>query len=191
VATSSDKVTSTSPVRKWAGRLWFPVAIVLLVGYVFRTVNPIIELDAPSTPAPVFERPTLQGAAFDLAAEKGRPVVVNFWATWCPPCRAEIPGFVDLQEEFGDDIIFVGVSLDEGGFDTVRPFADRHGVNYPLVMDRSRIFRAYGGRGTIPTTFLVDAEGNVRFAHEGIVTKRSLRPALRQLVEEASASTVD
>jgi thiol-disulfide isomerase/thioredoxin len=176
-------MASTSPLRKWVGRLWLPLAFAVLVGYVFRTVNPNIELTEPSLEAPTFERATLDGPVFDLAAEQGRPVVVNFWATWCPPCRAEVPGFVDLQNEFGDDVVFVGVSLDDGGFDTIRPFAEQHGVNYPLVMDRARIFSDYGGRATVPTTVIVDPDGYIRYAHEGIITKRSLRPALQQLVD--------
>lgn len=174
------------PVRIWLGRLWIPLGFVALVIYVFRLVNPPLELDGPAQEAPVFERPAMDSRPFNLAEHRGKPVVVNFWATWCEPCRAEVPGFVDLQEEFGDDVVFVGVSMDDGGFDTIRPFARQFAVNYPLVMDRSRLFSEYGGRGTIPTTYVIDANGRVRAVHEGIITKRSLRPALQQLIDEAN-----
>lgn len=185
---TEDPRSTMYPLRRWIGRLWLPLALSALVVYVFRTVNPPIELESPAYAAPTFERPTLDGPLFDLAEHQGRPVVVNFWATWCPPCRAEVPGFVDLQDEFGDEVVFVGVSLDDGGFNTIRPFAREFNVNYPLVVDRSRIFGKYGGRGTVPTTFLVDADGNIRHMHEGIITKRSLRPALRQLVDEVATT---
>jgi thiol-disulfide isomerase/thioredoxin len=174
------------PLRIWLGRLWIPIALAVLIVYVFRTVNPELELDGPAHDAPVFERPALDARPFNLAEHRGRPVVINFWATWCEPCRVEVPGFVDLQEEFGDDVVFVGVSMDDGGFDTIRPFARQFAVNYPMVMDRNRLFAEYGGGGTIPTTYVVDANGQVRAVHRGIITKRSLRPALQQLVEEAS-----
>jgi peroxiredoxin len=173
------------PLRIWLGRLWIPIALAALIVYVFRTVNPPLDLDGPAYAAPVFERPALDSPTFNLAEHRGKPVVVNFWATWCEPCRVEVPGFVDLQEEFGDDVVFVGVSMDEGGFDTIRPFARQFDVNYPMVMDRNRLFSEFGGRGIIPTTYVIDTEGQVRAVHQGIITKRSLRPALEQLIEEA------
>lgn len=180
---SRESSTKTpSLLRTWFSRLWFWVVMAGLTFYVFRTVNPVIDLDAPSYPAVDFELPTLEGDVFRLADERGKPVVLNFWATWCPPCRAEIPGFIDLQDEYGDDVRFVGVALDEDGFDAVRDYVEARGINYPITADRWRLFSAYGGTGTVPTTYLIDADGQVRYMHTGIITKRSLRRALDQLL---------
>lgn len=155
-----------------------------LLAYVFRTVNPNIDLEQPSHPAVDFRLATLEGGEFSLADHLGMPVVLNFWATWCPPCRAEIPGFIDLQDEYGDKVRFVGVALDEGGFDTIRDYVTARGINYPIAADRGRLFAAYGGTGTVPTTYLIDSNGQVRYSHSGIITKRSLRKALDQLLDD-------
>ncbi len=179
----AETSTGRSQLRMWFSRLWFWVVMAGLIFYVFRTVNPVIDLEQPSHAAVDFELPTLEGDVFRLADERGKPVVLNFWATWCPPCRAEIPGFIDLQDEYGAEVQFVGVALDEGGFDDVRDYVEARGINYPITADRGRLFGAYGGTGTVPTTYLIDADGQVRYMHTGIITKRSLRRALDELVQ--------
>src|SRR5690554_3519895 len=82
--------------------------------------------------APDFTLQTMDGEALTLSDLRGKVVVLNFWATWCPPCRYKIPYFIKFQEEFADDVVFVGVSLDQNGWDAVRPFAEELGINYPL-----------------------------------------------------------
>ena len=119
-------------------------------------------------PAPKWELKDLNGAPVSSDQFKGKIVVVDFWATWCPPCRAEIPGYTELTRKYGKDgVAIIGVSLDEGGPAVVKPFAEKHGINYQLVMGDEAVVAAFGGMAGIPTTFLIDRDGQIRDRKEG------------------------
>lgn len=136
-------------------------------------------------PAPDFERPLYDGEVFRLSDHEGEVVVINFWATWCVPCRVEMPEFIELQEEYGDDgLLFVGVSLDEEGFEAARPFAEEIGVNYPIVVDDGEIADDFGGIYGLPATFLVDRSGQIQKRINGRVEKEDLEPMLAELLAE-------
>jgi len=133
--------------------------------------------------APDFALPTMRGDTFRLADQRGRVVVLNFWATWCPPCLKEMPLFIEMQREFEDDgLQFVGVSMDQEGFDAVRPFAQKLGVNYPLVVDDGSVAPMYGGVRALPTTFLIGPEGKVHGYAPGLLTESVLRPRIENLL---------
>lgn len=150
----------------------------------------LAEVDTLSLPAPDFERPTLTGDAFQLSSLRGEVVVVNFWATWCLPCRVETPEFVALQDELRDrGVRFVGVSLDEGGFDDVRPFAEEFGVTYPHVLDDGALLEPYGGLVALPTTILVDRDGVARYRLRGLTSETQLRPLLESLLAERPSTS--
>lgn len=139
---------------------------------------------ADSQRAPDFTRPMMDGGTFRLSDYRGEVVVLNFWATWCSPCRQEIPDFVKMQRELGDDgVQFVGVALDREGFEAVRPFAEEMGINYPIVMDDGRLARQYGGVPTVPTTFVIGPDGVVEGYAPGMITEALLRPELEKLIE--------
>jgi thiol-disulfide isomerase/thioredoxin len=113
--------------------------------------------------APAWRLEDLAGKPVTSDQFKGKVVVVDFWATWCPPCRAEIPGYTELQRKYGKDgLVIVGVSLDQAGPDVVKSFAEKYGINYPLVMGDEAVVAAFGGVEGIPTTFLIDRSGQVR-----------------------------
>ena len=135
-------------------------------------------------PAPDFELATLDGETFRLSAQRGKVVVVNFWATWCPPCREEIPDFVALQDEFRGRVVFVGVSEDEGGADVVRPFVEQYGINYPIVLDDATLSSRYEGITGYPTTYLVTPQGRILAYMPGGLTRDVLRPILRRLLDD-------
>ncbi len=139
-------------------------------------------------PAPEFAREQMNGETFRLADHRGEIVVVNFWATWCPPCRKEIPGFIQLQKEFGaEGVTFVGVSLDETGFEAVRPYAEKMDINYPLVVGSDRLTRTYGGVRALPTSFVVGPEGTVQYARPGFLPEAELRRQLEPLLKRVEA----
>lgn len=119
-------------------------------------------------PAPSWKLKDVDGREISSEDFKGKVVVVDFWATWCPPCRAEIPGYVDLYHKYGKDrLAIIGVSLDEAGPSVVREFVKRFSVSYPIVMGDENVVSAFGGMEAIPTTFLIDRNGQIRDRKQG------------------------
>ncbi|WP_372639273.1 TlpA family protein disulfide reductase [Fodinibius sp.] len=132
--------------------------------------------------APDFTLKTMEGEEFTLSDQQGRIVVLNFWATWCAPCRKEIPDFMELHEELNDNgVLFAGVSLDEEGWEKVRPYAEDMGINYPIMVDDGSVSREYGPIRAIPTTFIINKKGQVEYVAPGMLTKDKLQPLLEKL----------
>ena len=132
-------------------------------------------------PAPAFTATDLDGRQISMAALRGKVVIVNFWATWCGPCRAEIPDLVALQEKYRDTLQVIGVSEDEAGVDVVKRFAAEHKVNYPIVMMTPEIEKLFPGIGALPTSFIVDRESRVVQKHVGMLTARTTESETRHL----------
>jgi cytochrome c biogenesis protein CcmG/thiol:disulfide interchange protein DsbE len=111
--------------------------------------------------APAFQVKDLNGKPVNTADWKGKAVLLNFWATWCPPCREEIPALIALQKKYEGRLVIVGVSEDEDSPDAVLKFANRLGINYQVVMSTPEIVGKWGGVEALPTTFLVNSQGRV------------------------------
>ncbi|MFP4374216.1 MAG: TlpA family protein disulfide reductase [Spirochaetaceae bacterium] len=135
-------------------------------------------------PAPAFTLERLDGESFSLKEARGRPVVINFWATWCGPCRVEMPVKKRLAAELGDRVAFVGVNLttSEGGVGVVRDYVEEFSIEYPIVLDaRGEVQQLYGVRGT-PTTYIIDADGEVVHRFMGAMSYQDMMRRLRPLL---------
>jgi len=134
--------------------------------------------------APAWKLKDLQGKEVSSADFKGKVVVVDFWATWCPPCRAEIPGYIALQKKYADKgLVIVGISVDEDGAKVVAPFAKAKGMNYPVLLFNDDVVTAFGGIEGIPTTFLIDQAGNIRDKKVGMVEEADYEKRIVQLLK--------
>jgi peroxiredoxin len=139
----------------------------------------------PNMPAPKFSLKDLNGNAVTLDGLRGKVVVLNFWATWCPPCRAEIPGFVEFynaNKSKGFEIL--GVSVDTDTASGVPAFVRNNKMSYPVAMMTDKIIRDYRPIDSIPTTFIIDKAGRVRYSEVGIVAKETLASWFTKLSAE-------
>ncbi|RPI06146.1 MAG: TlpA family protein disulfide reductase [Ignavibacteriae bacterium] len=134
--------------------------------------------------APNFVLKSLDGKNIELAKLKGKVVVVNFWATWCPPCRAEIPDFIKVYDaKKSKGLVIVGIALDEEGWSKVKPFVEKNKINYPVVLGTMEVVQQYGGIDGIPTTFIVDKKGNIVDTQVGMMSKSMLEQKIAKLLD--------
>src|SRR5258708_7711499 len=118
--------------------------------------------------APAFQLNDLDGKPFSLAEAKGKIVLLNFWATWCGPCRAEIPDLVDLQKRYVDKLEIIALATDEDDADQVRRFVRQAGINYRVAMTSDEVRSSYGGIAALPTAFVIDSLGRIVQKHVGL-----------------------
>ncbi len=137
--------------------------------------------------APAFELNDLNGKPVSLAEAKGKIVLLNFWATWCGPCRAEIPDLVDLQKRYADKFEIIALATDEDDPDEVRRFVLQSGINYRVAMSSDAVRRDYGGIAALPTSFVIDPEGRIVQKHVGLndpsIYELEVRAMLGQAVD--------
>lgn len=110
----------------------------------------------------------LDGGIISTADLHGKVVLVNFWATWCPPCREEIPELIELSKRYKDKLLIIGVSMDDAPAGEVRQFARQIGITYPVVMGSGAIEAEYGGVPALPTSFVISPDGRVVQKHAGL-----------------------
>ncbi len=138
--------------------------------------------------APEVQVTTLSGRDVALSDLRGQVVLVNFWATWCPPCRLEMPGFQSVYEKYGDrGFTILGLSQDQGATGTVQSFLSERGITYPVAMGTAAAERAFGGVSALPTSILIDRRGRVRYRVTGIFAGPSLDRAVERLLDEPAA----
>ncbi len=121
---------------------------------------------------------------FDSATLRGKVVLVNFWATWCPPCRKEIPSLVKLQEKYRDKgFAVVGISMDEGGSTLVGKFLAKQKVTYPVIIGDAELARGFGGVIGVPASFLVDRQGELIRRYDGFASEDELQEEIEKLLK--------
>lgn len=155
----------------------------------FAIALPLLARAQPSKslvnrPAPQFARLDLEHHRVDLAALRGKVVLLNFWATWCAPCRLEMPRFIEWQKQYASQgLQILGVSIDDDAT-PVRPFIEKLHVNYPILMGDARFGSQYGGVFGVPVTFLIDRQGIVRARFDGGVDLPTLEKQIRRLLSK-------
>jgi thiol-disulfide isomerase/thioredoxin len=139
--------------------------------------------EEPGKPAPAWTLEDLKGGQVSLADLRGRPVVLDFWATWCTPCEFQIPILNQLHEKYGDRVEVVGIAVDAGGRETVAPFAAERKIGYRVLLGDEALAQRYGAIG-FPALYVLRPDGTVASSHLGLVDPGDLEDA----VEAALAS---
>ncbi len=170
------------PPAAWIAVVVALGVVALLTRFQRRPPAPI-----PGT-APAWELADLDGKTVRLSDFAGRVVVLNFWATWCPPCRMEMPGFSETQTALaGRGLTVIGVSLDEDGPAAVRRFLAVNPVGYRVVMGTEEVRKAYADVQDLPTTFLIERSGRIVKRHVGFLDAAELQKWVAPLLESAPA----
>ena len=134
-------------------------------------------------PAPDFTLFDIYGEARSLSDFRGKVVILDFWTTWCPPCRAEIPHFIELYDEYKDEgLEIIGISMDWNGDRIVAPFVEDNGINYVILLDKDEVANLYGGIISIPTTFVIDRDGGIRKRYVGYRDKEVFENDIKELL---------
>lgn len=145
--------------------------------------KPSVKPDKDRKSAPDFELKDANGHTVRLSDYRGKVVLLDFWATWCGPCKVEIPWFQEFERQNKDKgFAVLGVAMDEDGWDVVKPFAQYMKINYRLVIGNESIAEKFGGVDALPTTFLIDREGKIAAVHVGLSGKRDFEDGIRELL---------
>ena len=148
-------------------------------------VAAVTSADLPKLgPAPDWKLQDLNGKEVSLEQFKGKVVVLDFWATWCGPCRMEIPGYIEMTKKYANEgLVVIGVSIDDGP-EIVKPFADKLGMNYTIVMGNEATTTAYGATEAVPTTVIIDRDGQVRHRKVGAEEPAEYEPKVLAILRE-------
>jgi len=140
-------------------------------------------------PAPDFQLIDIDGGNVRLSDLRGKAVLLNFWATWCPPCKIEMPWFVDLQKQYGPQgLQIVGVAMDVGdAHDAVAKFAKEMGLDYPVLLGNDKVADQYGGVDSLPTTFYIGRDGKIVTRVFGLVSHREIEENVRAALKQGPA----
>jgi len=149
--------------------------------------TPVLAGNVHGVSAPDFELVSLDGKKIRLSDYRGKAVLLNFWATWCSPCKVEMPWFIDLQKKYGNDgLVVLGVAMDDSEAAKIAQFTSELGVNYPVLLGTDKVSEDYGNVQYLPTTFYIDREGKIIGKGTGLLG----RAEIEDNVQKALASRV-
>ncbi|HUG41831.1 MAG TPA: TlpA disulfide reductase family protein [Longimicrobiales bacterium] len=165
--------------------LW--IAVLGFVGYrLGPQVGAALGVGDAGPPAADIRVTTLEGESIRLSDLRGQVVLVNFWATWCAPCRVEMPGFEKVYEKYRDrGFSIVALSTDRGETGAVADWVGERGLTFPIGMASAEAVRAFGGARTLPTSFLIDRQGRIRHTVRGLFARPALDQAVARLLSES------
>jgi thiol-disulfide isomerase/thioredoxin len=151
----------------------------------------VIRFAKEPQPVPAFVAKDIDGNPVSTADWPGKVTLVTFWATWCPPCRAEIPQLISLQNQYPGQLRVVGISVDESPAEEVKDFAKQAGINYPIVIATREIAAKFGGVPALPTSFVINREGRVVQKHVGLIPHAVYDREIRSLLDLPVDATVE
>jgi peroxiredoxin len=174
---------------KYVKRSFFSIFLTLLIvlmvaaaGLVFISCSGGQEVVAKNGDQVDFTLPDLDGNTVDIKDYRGNVVVLNFWATWCPPCRAEIPDFIEVYDTYKDrNVVFFGISADD--FNSLKGFAAEYGMPYPTLFDEDGDVHYSFRISAIPHTFILDEDGSEVFNQVGMMSKQQLSDAIENAMQ--------
>jgi peroxiredoxin len=153
------------------------------------SLPPMPQAPKTGSAAPDFTLPDLKGKSIQLSSFKGKAVVVDFWATWCEPCKIEMPWLVDLQKKYGPEgLQILGVAMDDADDQTIQEFAHKMGVNYPVLKGTEAVADLYGGLDGLPATFFVDRSGKIVDVAVGLANQSLLEDSIKRALVQTHAS---
>jgi peroxiredoxin len=174
----ASRCASGALVLVLAGILWIGCSGTPTV----RAAN--VKPDKERKDAPEFTLKDADGKIVHLSDYRGKVVLLDFWATWCGPCRIEIPWFTDMQRKNKDrGFEVLGVSMDDEGWEVVKPFLADLKVNYRVVIGNDATATLYGGVDALPTTFLIDRSGKIAAVHVGLASRKDIEDGVEQLLQ--------
>lgn len=189
---SDVKMGLTKKQRSWLYTGFF-IGVILLMFVINNSGSEPEQGPYPPNYVPATQKSSVKAADFSLSTSdgktlklsdlKGKVVILDFWATWCPPCRKGIPDLIDLKKRYGaKGVEIVGISVDQETKPDVVPFIKDYGINYPVVYADNGIVINYGGIRAIPTTFVIDREGKIVASYEGLVSKLTYENHIKKLL---------
>ncbi len=184
---------STNHARRNAWILVLLVVVVTIMLLAPRMVKykptNVITSDPKGQTAPDFVLKDIDGKSVRLSDYRGKAVVLNFWATWCPPCKTEMPWLIDLQNEYrGQGLEIIGVALDEAGKDEIAKFARDMKLNYPVLIGDDNTADAYGNVQMLPTTFYIDRKGKIISRVVGLTGRHEMEDNMKEALSGTPTS---
>jgi len=187
-------MTTPDPGWPW-WRRWLTVsnlALVALWVFILTRVGPhlaaLVGFETGDRTRPAYAVTTLDGRVIEADSLTGKVVLVNFWATWCPPCRVEMPLLEAMHRRHRErGLVVLGLSVDTDPAERVRAFLTERGITYPVAIVGAREQMAFGGIAGYPTSFLLDRQGRIRQRAMGPLAMASFEPAVRRLLEEPAS----